>query len=101
MKKRDDTNTRAQCNHLRCKHSCACADTPYNNGLGDHAVFDGVTNFVFLCTTNLYNKYNKNTFLNSLGPKSDQHQFSANNISRSSRVKVMRITKLTTKGRSL
>ena len=51
IKKRDDT--RAQCTHLRCKHSCACADTPYNNRLGDHAVFDGVTNFVFLCTTNL------------------------------------------------
>ena len=31
---------------------------------------------------------------NPLGPKSDQHQFSPNNISRSSRVKVMRITKL-------
>ena len=33
-----------------------------------------------------------------LGPKSDQHQFSPNNIGRSSRVKVMRITKLITKG---
>ena len=39
--------------------------------------------------------------LNPLGPKSDQHQFSPNNISRSSRVKVMRITKLITKGRML
>ena len=39
--------------------------------------------------------------LNPLGPKSDQHQFSPNNISRSSRVKVMRITKLITKGRRL
>jgi len=34
---------------------------------------------------------------NPLGPKSDQHQFSPNNISRSSRVKVMRIAKLITK----
>ena len=33
--------------------------------------------------------------------KSDQHQFSPNNISRSTRVKVMRITKLMTKGRIL
>ena len=41
------------------------------------------------------------TSLNPLGPKSDQHQFSPNNISRSSRVKVMRITKLITKGRML
>ena len=39
--------------------------------------------------------------LNPLGPKSDQHQFSPNNISRSSRVKVMRITKFITKGRML
>ena len=31
--------------------------------------------------------------LNPLGPKNDHHQFSPNNISRSSRVKVMRITK--------
>ena len=38
---------------------------------------------------------------NRLGLKSDQHQFSPNNISRSSRVKVMRITKLITKGRML
>ena len=36
-----------------------------------------------------------------LGPKSGQYQFSPNNISRSSRVKVMRITKLITKGRTL
>ena len=36
-----------------------------------------------------------------LGPKSDQHQFSPNNISRSSREKVMRITKLITTGRML
>ena len=41
------------------------------------------------------------TSLNPLGPKSDQHQFSPNNISRSSRVKVMRITKLMTKGKIL
>ena len=40
-------------------------------------------------------------FFNPLGPKSDQRQFSPNNISRSSRVKVMRITKLITKGRTL
>ena len=39
--------------------------------------------------------------VNPLGPKSDQHQFSPNNISRSSKVKVMRITKLITKGRML
>ena len=39
--------------------------------------------------------------LNPLGPTSDQHQFSPNIISRSSRVKVMRITKLITKGRTL
>ena len=32
--------------------------------------------------------------LNPLGPKTDQHQFSPNNISRSSRVRIMRITKL-------
>ena len=38
---------------------------------------------------------------NPLGPKSVQHQFSPNNISRSTRVKVMRITKLMTKGRIL
>ena len=42
-----------------------------------------------------------NDLVNPLGPKSDQHQFSPNNISRSSRVKVMRITKLITKGRML
>ena len=39
--------------------------------------------------------------LNPLGLKSDQHQFSPNNISRSSRVNVTRITKLMTKGRML
>ena len=37
--------------------------------------------------------------LNPLGPKSDQHQFSPNNSSRSSRIKDMRISKLITKGR--
>ena len=42
-----------------------------------------------------------NDLVNPLGPKSDQHQFSPNNISRSSRVKVMRITKLITKWRIL
>ena len=36
---------------------------------------------------------------NPLGPKSDQNQFSPNKISRSSRVKDMRITKLITRGR--
>ena len=41
------------------------------------------------------------TSVNPLGPKSVQHQFSPNNMSRSSRVKVMRITKLMTKGRKL
>ena len=35
------------------------------------------------------------------GSKSDQHQFSPNNISRSSRVKVMRITELITSERIL
>ena len=39
--------------------------------------------------------------LNPLGPKSDQDRFSPTNISRSSRVKVMRITKLSSKGRML
>ena len=39
--------------------------------------------------------------INPLGPKSVQHQFSPNNISRSTRVKVMRINKLMTKGRIL
>ena len=41
------------------------------------------------------------SFFTPLGPKSDQHQFSPNNISRSSRVKVMRIAKLIIKGRML
>ena len=36
--------------------------------------------------------------LKPLNPTIDQHQFSPNNISRSSRVQVMRNTKLTTKG---
>ena len=39
--------------------------------------------------------------LNPSVPKSDQHEYSPNNISRSSRVKVMRITQLITKGRML
>ena len=39
--------------------------------------------------------------INPIGPKSVQHQFSPNNISRSKRVKVMRINKLMTKGRIL
>ena len=39
--------------------------------------------------------------VNPLGLKSDQHQFSPNNIRRSSRVKFMRITKLITTGRML
>ena len=34
-------------------------------------------------------------------PKNDQHQFSPNNISRSTRVQAMRITKLITKGAML
>ena len=38
---------------------------------------------------------------NPLGPMSDQHKFSPKNISRSSRVKLMRITKLIIKGRML
>ena len=42
-----------------------------------------------------------NKGINTLGPKSDQHQFSPNNISRSLRVKVMRFTQLITKGRIL
>ena len=36
---------------------------------------------------------------NPLGPKSDQYQFSPNDIVRSSRVKVMRITKLIINGK--
>ena len=40
----------------------------------------------------------KGALVNLLGRKSDQHQFSPNNISRSTRVKVMRITKLLPKG---
>ena len=39
--------------------------------------------------------------LNPLGPKSDQQQFSPNNIRKSSRVKVMRISKMITKGKML
>ena len=39
--------------------------------------------------------------LSPVGPKSDQHQFSPNNISKSSRVKVMRIGKMITKGKML
>ena len=41
------------------------------------------------------------TVINPLGSKNDQHQFSPNNVCRLSRVKVMRITKLITKGRML
>ena len=43
--------------------------------------------------------FSLSVLLHPLGYKSDQHQFSPNNISRSSRVKVMRITKLITNGR--
>ena len=43
----------------------------------------------------------KQQCLNPFGPKGDQHEFSPDNISRSSRVKAMRITKLMTKGRML
>ena len=39
--------------------------------------------------------------VNPLGPKSVQHQFSPNNISRTTRLKVLRITKLMTKARIL
>ena len=39
--------------------------------------------------------------VNPLGTKSGQHQFSPNHTSKSSRVKVMRITKLITKGKML
>ena len=45
--------------------------------------------------------HTRNQGINPFDPKSDQHQFSPNNISRSSRVKVMRITKLITKGKML
>ena len=45
--------------------------------------------------------FSLSVLINPLGPKSDQHQFSPNSISRSSRVKVMRITKLIAKGRML
>ena len=47
-----------------------------------------------------YNQWRERQ-VNPLGPKRDQHQFSPNNISRSSRVKVMRITKFVTKERIL
>ena len=52
-----------------------------------------------LCKNTL--SYDLEGLFNPLGPKSVQHQFSPNNISRSTRVKVMRITKLMTKGRIL
>ena len=39
--------------------------------------------------------------LSPLGPKSDHQQFPPNNIGRSSRVKVMRISKMITKGKML
>ena len=42
-----------------------------------------------------------NDCFNPLGAKSVQHQFSPNNISRSTRVKVMRATNLITQGRML
>ena len=42
-------------------------------------------------------KSGHNNIINPLGPKRDQHQFSPTNISWSSTVKVMRITKLITK----
>ena len=43
----------------------------------------------------------KGALVNHFGPKSDQHQLSPNNITRSTRVKAIRITKLITKGRML
>ena len=57
-----------------------------------HFAWPGAGLFLFIVVNDL---------VNPLGPKSDQHQFSPNIISRSSRVKVMRITKLITKGRML
>ena len=38
---------------------------------------------------------------NTLSPKSDQHQFSPNNIHTRSREQVMRISKMITKGKML
>ena len=49
--------------------------------------------------TTKYFEWTLITKINPLGQKSDQHQFSPNKISRSSRVKVMRITNFITEGR--
>ena len=46
-------------------------------------------------------KTNIFTNFNPLSPNGDQHQFSPNNIHTSSREKVMRITKMITKKKSL
>ena len=55
--------------------------------------------FEIILTFTLITGFSLLFVLNPLGPKSDQCQFSPNHISRSSRVKVMRIiTKLITKG---
>ena len=51
--------------------------------------------------TTKYFEWTLITKINPLGQKSDQHQFSPNNIGRSSRVKVMRITNLIIEGRML
>ena len=54
------------------------------------------------CALKSHHKFKQGDhLLNPLGSKSGQQQFSPNNISRSSTVKVMRITKLITKGRML
>ena len=66
-------------------------------------VLEKVLNFGSKICTNpvLMFQRKKAMHVSSLGPKSDQHQFSPNNISKSSRVKVMRIGKMITKGKML
>ena len=72
---------------------CLISDEPYR---ATHSGSE-VCTAVFSCSSLAFSfKIN-----NPLGRKSGQHQFSPNNMSRSSRVKVMRITKLITKGRML
>ena len=60
--------------------------------LANKSFFVNIKSFLFLFDSVL---------ITPLGPKSDQHQYPPNNVSTSSRVNVMRITKLITKGRAL
>ena len=69
------------------------SDSDSENDNNNSKWFPPLTVFVLQC--NLLH------YVNALSPKGDQHQFSPNNISRSSTVKVMRITKLITKGNML